>query len=118
MTDGSAYGRVPLLALDPSVSERLARALASAVRQHDPSMRELEGAVGDCTVDLRSRGMPAEVALVLMKELVRQTASRWPPPGTAASRSAADTFMEEIGRWCIAAFYRTGPAILPSAGTV
>jgi hypothetical protein len=75
----------------------------------DASMRELEGAVGECAEDLKSRGMPAEVALVLMKELVRQTATRWPPPGVVASRSAGDIFMDEIARWCIAAFYRAEP---------
>jgi hypothetical protein len=110
MTLSSADHHRPPLALETTVSDRFARALSAAVRSHEASMRELRAAVWGCAADLKTRGMPPEVALVLMKELVRQTATVAPPPGEAASRRAADLFMEEIVSWCISALYT--PAVV------
>jgi hypothetical protein len=108
--DSAADARRAPLALDARVSDRFARALAGAMHSHEASMRELRAAVFACTADLKARGMAPEVALVLMKELVRQTARLFPPPGEAASRRAADVFMEEIVGWCINALYADGAA--------
>ena len=96
----------PPFPLTPEASARVGSALAAAVRTHDAAMRELHAAVEACVAELHVLGMPPEVALRTMKEVVRHAATRRPPPGYAPSLHAADGLMDEVVHWTIAAFFR------------
>lgn len=96
----------PPFSVSPTACAALESSLEQAVRRHAASMDRLRAAVDACVADLHHRGMTPESVLVTMKALLRHTAAAHPPPGYTPSPWAAESFVEEVVRWSIVAYFR------------
>jgi hypothetical protein len=98
--------REPPFSVSPATTTELEQSLEGAVRKQEAAMERLHAAVDACVAELHRLGMTPEAALITMKALVRHTAVVHPPPGYAPSRWAAESYLEQIGRWSITAYFR------------
>jgi hypothetical protein len=111
--------REPPFSVSQASSAQLGDSLERALKSHASSMQRLRLAVDACVGDLHRIGMAPETVLATMKALLRHTATAHPPLGLEPSRYAAETFMEDVVRWAIVAYFRLeypAPETWPSAG--
>jgi hypothetical protein len=95
---------------DPT-AERLLRALNQALERGEPIARHtvLHNAVCERVHALRERGLAPELALIDVKQLVRQSVNVYvarQSAGESADRRNADALLEEIPTWCIEEYFR------------